>query len=95
MKNALALRWWSNAAAIAIRCKAWSFSIVGCVSIGLLVVGRAAQILVRQRGTGRGGILEREPVLLVDENVFDRAIAIGAQPLGAPDLRTGLCSPTR
>ena len=56
---------------------------MGCVSISLLVIGGAAQILVRQRGTGRRGILEREPVLLVHENVFDRAIAIGAEPLGA------------
>ena len=69
--------------AIAIRRRAWSFSIVGCVSIGLLVVGGAAQVLVRQRRTGRRGVLERQPVLLVDENVFDGAIAIGAQPLGA------------
>lgn len=38
---------------------------------------------MRQRGTGRGRILKGEPVLLVDENVFDGAIAIGAQPLGA------------
>ena len=37
---------------------------------------------MRQRRTGRAGILEREPILLVDENVFDRAIAMGAQPLG-------------
>jgi hypothetical protein len=68
--------------ATAIRCKAWSFSIVGCVSIGLLVVGGAAQILVPERRTGRSRLLEREPVLLIDENVFDRAIAIRAQPLG-------------
>jgi len=37
---------------------------------------------MRQRRTGRAGILEWEAVLLVDENLFDRAIAIGAQPLG-------------
>ena len=37
---------------------------------------------MRQRGTGRGGILEWEPILLVDENVFDGAIAIRAEPLG-------------
>ena len=42
---------------------------------------------MRQRRTGRAGILEGEPILLVDENVFDRAIAIGAQPLGAQTRR--------
>ena len=41
---------------------------------------------MRQRRTCRGRILERQPVLLIDENVFDGAKAIGAQPLGA---RTG------
>ena len=51
----LELRCWSNAAAIAVRRRAWSFSIVGCVSISLLVVGGAAQILVRQRRAGRAG----------------------------------------
>ena len=38
---------------------------------------------MRQRRTGRRRILEWEPVLLVDENVGDGAIAIGAEPLRA------------
>ena len=36
---------------------------------------------MRQRGARRGRVLEREPVLLIDENVFDGAKPIGAQPL--------------
>ena len=35
---------------------------------------------MREDGAGRGRLAEREPVLLVDQNVFDRAIAVGAQP---------------
>jgi len=38
---------------------------------------------MRQRGTGRGRLFEWEPILLVDQNVFDGAVAIGAQPLRA------------
>ena len=45
---------------------------------------------MRQRGAGRRGLVEREPILLVDENVLDRAIAVGAEPLGA---RTGGVEP--
>ena len=41
---------------------------------------------MRQGGSCRRGLVEREPILLVDENVLDRAIAVGAEPLGA---RTG------
>src|SRR6516164_577004 len=72
----------SKACAIAERCKTWSFSIVGWVSINLLVVGGAPQILVGQRRTGRR-LVERESVLLVLENVLDGAKAIGAQVFGA------------
>ena len=36
---------------------------------------------MRECGSGRGRLVEREPVLLVDQNVFDGAIAVGAQPL--------------
>ena len=38
---------------------------------------------MRQHRSRRHGLIEREPVLLVDQNVFDRAIAVGAQPLRA------------
>ena len=38
---------------------------------------------MRQRGSGRGGLVEREPILLVGENVLDGAIAIGAEPFSA------------
>ena len=82
----------SNAVAIAVRCRAWSFSIVGCVSISLLVVGRAPQVLVRQRGSCRRGLVEREPILLVGENVLDGAIAVGAQSLST---RTGRVEPVQ
>ena len=34
---------------------------------------------MRERGSGRGRFVQREPVLLVDENVFDGAIAVGPQ----------------
>lgn len=81
-----------KATAIAISRRVWSFSIVGCVSISLLVVDATAHILVRQRRTCRGRILERQPVLLIDENLFDGAKAIGAQPLGA---RAGRFQPIR
>jgi hypothetical protein len=37
---------------------------------------------VHERRTGRRRLLEREPVLLVTENVFDGAIAIGLKALG-------------
>ena len=40
-----------------------------------------------QRGSGRSGLVERKPVLLVDENLLDGAIAIGAQPLRAVTRR--------
>jgi hypothetical protein len=81
----LAPRCWSNASAIAIRRRVWSFSIVGCVSISLLVgvIGGAAHIFVRQRGSGSGGLVEGKLVLLVAENGFDGAIPIGAQSLRA------------
>ena len=81
----LELRCWSNAVAIAVRCNACSLSIVGWVSMSLLlvVVGRAAQVLVRRARDGQGRLVERQPILLVVQNVFDRAIAIGAEPLGA------------
>lgn len=36
-----------------------------------------------QGGACRGRLVERQPILLVSQNVFDGAIAIGAQPLGA------------
>ena len=36
---------------------------------------------MRQRGARRGRVLEREPVLLMDENVFDGAKPIRPQPL--------------
>ena len=36
---------------------------------------------MHEGGAGRGRLVEREPVLLVDQNVFDGAIAVGAQPL--------------
>src|SRR5262245_56717020 len=65
-----------------MRCKAWSFSIVGWVSINLLVVGGAPHVLVRQRRAGRR-LVEREPVLLVFENLLDGADAIRAELLGA------------
>jgi hypothetical protein len=61
-------------------------SIVGWVSISLLVVRRAPQVLVRERRSRRPGLVEREPILLVRENVLDGAKAIGAELLGA---RTG------
>src|SRR4051794_9017262 len=53
--------------------------------MGLLcvVIGRPPHVLVRQRGAGRRGLLEREPILLMLENVFDGAVAIGAEPLRA------------
>ena len=38
---------------------------------------------MRQRRSRRRGLVEREPILLVDENVLDRAIPIGPQPLRA------------
>jgi len=41
---------------------------------------------VRQRRTRRR-LVERQPILLVGENVLDRAIAIGAQPLRAVTRR--------
>ena len=37
---------------------------------------------MRERGSGRGRFVQREPVLLVDENVFDGAIAVGPQLRG-------------
>ena len=42
---------------------------------------------MREGGSCRRGLVEREPILLVDENVLDRAIAIGAQPFGAATRR--------
>jgi hypothetical protein len=51
------------------------------------VVGRAAHVLVGHGGAGRGRVVERQPILLVGQNVFDRAIAIGTQPLGAKTRR--------
>ena len=47
---------------------------------------------MRQGGSRRRGFVEREPVLLVGENVLDRAIAVGAEPLGA---RTGGVEPVQ
>ena len=47
---------------------------------------------MRQGGSRRRGLVEREPVLLVGENVLDRAIAVGAEPLGA---RTGGVEPVQ
>src|SRR5258708_12966226 len=78
----LELRCCSNAVAIAVRWSAWSLSIVGWVSIRVLVVGRPPQVLVRERRSRRRGLVEREPILLVGENVLDGAKAIGAEPLG-------------
>ena len=40
-----------------------------------------------QGGSCRGRVIERQPILLVGQNVFDGAIAIGAQPLGAETRR--------
>src|SRR5215204_735790 len=77
----LELRCWSNASAIAIKRRAWSFSIVGFVSISLLVIRGATHVLVRERRSRRRGVLEREPVLLVGENVLDRAQTVGAESL--------------
>jgi hypothetical protein len=42
------------------------------------VVGRAAHVLVGDGGARRGRVVERQPILLVGQNVFDRARAIGA-----------------
>jgi hypothetical protein len=42
---------------------------------------------VDEGGAGRGRVVERQPILLVGQNVFDRTIAIGAQPLGAQTRR--------
>ena len=47
---------------------------------------------MRDGGSCRRGLVEREPILLVDENVLDRAIAVGAEPLGA---RTGGVEPVQ
>ena len=55
---------------------------MGWVSINLLVIGGAPQVLVRERRTGRR-LVERQPILLVFENLLDGAKAIRAQPLGA------------
>src|SRR5262249_43069779 len=72
----------SKAWAMASRCNACSFSIVGWVSINLLVIGGAPQVLVRQRRTGRRRI-ERKPILLGSENVLHGAEAIRAEVFGA------------
>ena len=52
---------------------------MGFVSISLLVIRGATLVLVRERWARRRRVLEREPVLLVGENVLDRAQAIGAE----------------
>src|ERR1700681_1439544 len=51
------------------------------------VVGRAAHVLVGDGGASRGRVGERQPILLVGQNVFDRTIAIRAQPLSAETRR--------
>ena len=47
---------------------------------------------MREHRSRRRGLVEREPILLVLENVLDRAIAVGAQAFGA---RTGGIEPIR
>ena len=64
---------------------------MGWVSMLLLVVRGAAQILMRER-RARRRLVEREPVLLMGENVLDGAEAIGPQALGA---QTGGFQPVR
>ena len=47
---------------------------------------------MRERRSRRGGLVEREPILLVGENVLDGAIAVGAEAFGA---RTGRVEPVQ